>query len=282
MNALIDTNDPQAETPVAKPASGNVRKALFAAQRDVGGIGKDSEAEVKKDGKLIYKYDFTSSEDMLAHCRHALHEHGLSWEMVAYEQRTALPGNQCPHLWARFELYHAESGELLEREYTMPIASRNDADKALAGAITYLLGQATRLLLLVPKVTDEDAKNDPDRRDKRVDDEHPHSERRVVPAGQKPAALPAPGRHYTDLELKRLRADCTQLGEIASRVLDMKGPAMRKEAGIPDGTLSGHQLARYRKWLVESIDIKGGVIPEWVHDWDPYDQRDRVAELRDE
>jgi hypothetical protein len=286
VNAPIDMNDqPQAAgTPIAKAPCGNVRKALFLAQRDVGKVAKDSKADVKnKDGARIYSYAYTSSEDMIEHCRHALHEHGLSWELASYEQRSPLPGTQCPSLWGRFELCHAETGEVLEREYCMPIASRNDADKALSGAITYLLGQATRLLLLVPKVSEEDAKNNPDRRDRHVDDEQPRSERRVLPATPKPATLGEPPRNYTDGELKRLRDDVGRLVDLAVPLLDKKKPELRVAAGMPEvGTLDGGRLARYRKWLIDSIDIAGGVVPEWAREWDPLDQRDRVAELRDD
>lgn len=149
-------------------ATNEVRKALFMAQRDVGGIGKDSTAKIvgksKDGGRVEYSYKFTSTEDMLEHCRHALHEHGLSWEMTGWDVLPPLPGFGCPTLVCTFELCHGESGQVLDRTYKMPIASRNDADKATSGAITYLLGQATRTLLLVPKVSEEESKNTPDQR----------------------------------------------------------------------------------------------------------------------
>lgn len=283
-------NAPIEATSVATTKS--IRAALFCAQRDVGGVAKDSTAKVNPKEGASYSYKFTSSEDMLEHCRHALHQHGLSWEMVHYEIEGTLgakrgydrnePAPPPPMLVGHFELVHAESGEMLCRTYRMPIASRNDADKALSGAITYLLGQATRLLLLVPKVSEEDAKNDPDRRERHVDDQ-PRSERRIVPAtAPKQAPLGEPGRHYTEGELARLRHDCQRAVDLAKPLLDKKAPELRKAAGLPEGSLSGQQLARYRKWLLESIDIHGGVVPEWSLEWDPYDQRAHAAELRDE
>ena len=270
MNAPIEPSATQAVAPTS-----NVRKALFAAQRDIEAVAKGDTATVKgdKDGKSYsYTYKFTSSEDMLAHCRDVLHRHGLTWEMVGYDVAAPLVGLKSPTLWADFELVHAESGEVLARRYPMPIASRNDDDKKIAGACTYLLGHATRLLLLVPKVSEEDAAQNPDRR---VDD-HPRSERRVIPAATQPATQslgPVP-RHYSDAELKRLRHDCQRLVDLAKPLLDRKATELRVDAGLPaEATLSGQQLAGYRKWLIESIDVRGGVVPEWARDWDPLDQR---------
>jgi hypothetical protein len=258
----------------AAPSTANVRKALFAAQRDVEAVAKGDTATVRgeKDGKgYSYTYKFTSSEDMLAHCREVLHRHGLTWEMVGYDVAAPMLGLKSPTLWGEFELCHAESGEVLSRRYPMPIAGRNEDDKKIAGACTYLLGHATRLLLLVPKVSEEDAAQNPDRR---VDESHPRSERRVIPAHAPAQPMGPVPRHYSDAELKRLRHDCQRLVDLAKPLLDRKATELRTDAGLPaEATLSGQQLAGYRKWLIESIDVRGGVVPEWARDWDPLDQR---------
>src|SRR5690349_12575712 len=170
-----------------------IRKALCDAQRDVGGIGKDGTAKIvgknKEGGRVEYSYQFVSTEDMLAHCREALSANGLSWELIGWDVQGPLPGFNVPTLIGTFELCHGDSGEVLTRVYKMPIASRNDADKATAGAITYLLGQATRALLLVPKVSDTDAQNDPDRRTTHHggwhDRDEPRQERRVTPQDER-------------------------------------------------------------------------------------------------
>lgn len=267
------------EPAIPSPTS-TVRKALYAAQRDVEAVAKGDVAKVEGvsgAGKTYsYSYKFTSSEDMLAHCREVLHRHGLTWEMAAYDVGPPLHGLKTPTLWADFELVHAESGEILTRRYPMPLGGRNDDDKKIAGACTYLLGHATRLLLLVPRVSEEDAAQNPDRR---TDEDHPRSERRVTP-GPKSAtqiALPDPERSYTDTELGRLRDDCGKLAPIAGRTLDKTAADMRKAAGLPAGTLTGAQLARYRKWMIDSIDIAGGTVPDWARDGDPLDQRQPAA-----
>jgi hypothetical protein len=259
-----------------------VRKALFAAQRDVEAVAKGDTATVQgeKDGRRYeYKYKFTSSEDMLAHCREVLHKHGLSWEMSSYEITGPQTGLKSPTLWGTFELVHAESGEMLTRRYPMPIASRNDDDKKIAGACTYLLGHATRLLLLVPKVSEEDAALNPDRRTASADD-MPHSERRVIGGNGKPtAALPYPPRQYTDAQYKSLREDCNKLLKLVQRLTSESVEEVMKRAGMPTGKLQGQHLAQWRHWMILEIEIKGGAVPEWAREGDELDQRDREGEL---
>jgi hypothetical protein len=50
----------------------------------------------------------------------------------------------------------------------MPFPNSNDLDKKAGGAMTYVLGQAHRCLLDLPKVSKGDAKHDPDRRTEEV------------------------------------------------------------------------------------------------------------------
>lgn len=231
-----------------------VRKALYLAQRDVGVIAKDSTAKVqgesKKTGQRFeYTYAFTSSEDMLEHCRKALHEHGLSWEMVGYDVESPLPKFDCPTLVGRFELVHADSGEVLERVYKMPIASRNDPDKATSGAITYLLGQATRLLLLVPKVSEEDAKNSPDRRTENHGgwQDRREPERKVTPRAR-PQEPDANVDENPD-NAAELRAECERLSKKVKGHLQVSLAEMRKRAKVStSGTLSPIELDRFVKW----------------------------------
>jgi len=240
------------EVPVVLPTA-SVRKALCLAQRDVGGIGKDSQAKIvgknKDGGRVEYSYQFTSTEDMLEHCRHALHEHGLSWEMTGWDVVGALPGFNVPTLVGTFELCHGDSGEVLTRVYKMPIASRNDADKATAGAITYLLGQATRALLMVPKVSDTDAKNDPDKRTSEHggwrDRDEPRSQRVVTPAVTPQAQrghsqAPASGSMSGDMSEKQIDAAISKVfKEIRGIVPEITAGVLREEAAVPPtGTLT--------------------------------------------
>lgn len=288
MNAPIDTEETVEVEAVPVPlirtepaSTRHVRMALFAAQRDVEAVVKGDTATVRgenKDGKAYsYDYKFTSSEDMLEHCREVLHKHGLSWEMISYEIGPPLPGMRCPTLWGNFELVHAESGEMLPRRYPMPISIGKDEDKKLVGACTYLLGHATRLLLLVPKISEEDARQNPDRRTS--EDDMPHSERRVIGNGKPTAALPYPPREYTDAQLKSLRDDCTKLLKITERLTGEGMGELMKRAGMPGGKLAGQQLAQFRHWMIQEIEIKGGDVPEWAREGDPLDQRDREGEL---
>jgi hypothetical protein len=151
------------ESTIAKNLA--LRAALHEARKSLRGVEKADTARVtsKKGAASSYTYKFTSSEDMVAACRDALHEQDVSCELVSWEVGPPLEGMRCPTLWSTFEVCHIPSGETEERRHPMPIASNNDADKAIAGAITYTYGQAFRALLTVPKVSDKDA-NDPERR----------------------------------------------------------------------------------------------------------------------
>lgn len=229
--------------------SRGIRKALCDAQRDVGGIGKDGTAKIvgknKEGGRVEYSYQFVSTEDMLAHCREALSANGLSWELIGWDVQGPLPGFNVPTLIGTFELCHGDSGEVLTRTYKMPIASRNDADKATAGAITYLLGQATRALLLVPKVSDTDAQNDPDRRTTHHggwhDRDEPRQERRVTPQDERGhRQAPQAGSISGEPSEKQLDAAIAKVfKEIRGIIPEITAATLREEANLPTkGTLT--------------------------------------------
>lgn len=228
-----------------------VRRALYEAQKAVGGIGKDSTAKVqsKKGAGASYSYQYTSSEDMIAHARHALLDAGLSWEMVGWELGAPIPTASCPTLLGFFELCHGESGQILRRQYSMPIASRNDTDKAVAGAITYLLGQATRALLMIPKVSDAASKLDPDQRETDHGGWEPREGARTVVA---PKPVDPAVEYNTVVE------ECRDLVlDLEAFIGKIDGPAtkqLRKDAGVPEsGKLTLGNLKKYRAYLKERV-----------------------------
>lgn len=239
-----------------EPSTTKVRRALYEAQKAVGGIGKDSTAKVnsKKGTGASYSYKYTSSEDMIAHARHALLDAGLSWEMVGWELCEPIPTASCPTLRGFFELCHGESGEILRREYSMPVASRNDTDKAVAGAITYLLGQATRALLMIPKVSDEASKLDPDKRDSDHGGWQPRETTRTV---AKSSAVQPPAKD-PKAEYNALVEECRDLVlDLEQFIGKIDGPStkkLREDAGVPpEGKMTLGNLKTYRAYLKERV-----------------------------
>lgn len=141
----------------------NLSTAWLRARRRIAPIAKGSTAKVQSNRTGTgYTYQFTSSEEMVEACLDALLAEGLTWSLVAWDVGEPLIGYQCPTLWATFELVFVADESKREFRFPMPIASRNDADKAVAGALTYLLGQSLRAVLMVPKSGGDD--QDPDKR----------------------------------------------------------------------------------------------------------------------
>lgn len=295
---VVETTPEPAPLAAVRPRSTNVRRALLQAQRSVRGVAKADTAKVKdKDGKEIYSYKFASSEDMVEACREALLDAGLVWELVGWDLvEPAARTNDLrdrrasvlPTLVGHFELSHPGSGDVELRDYPMPIASRNDADKAVAGAITYLIGQSLRTLLMVPRVSEEDAKNDPDRRTEKArgwhDDEPPRAGRRtILPPEDPSAAAPqgdfAPTGETTDW----LKGECQRLvGELRKYLPRHSLKIFRSDAGVPqEGPLSAAELRTYRGWLDRTLaakkheqrqkngGIEGDEMPDWMGPTEP-------------
>jgi hypothetical protein len=270
---VVATPPEPAPLAAARPRSANVRKALLQAQRTVRGVAKADTAKVFKDGKEIYSYKFASSEDMVEACREALLEAGLVWELVGWDLvEPAARTNDArdrrasvlPTLVGHFELSHPESGDVELRDYPMPIASRNDADKAVAGAITYLIGQSLRGLLMVPRVSEEDAKNDPDFRTEKArgwHDDEPRGTRREILSPERPTPAPKGDDEPAGETTEWLKGECQRLvGELQKRTRGTSPQIFRAEAGVPQsGQLSAAELREYRGFLDRKLaQIKAG------------------------
>lgn len=152
----------------------NLRKAILAAQRKVGTIHKSHKAEIRgKDNKIKFVYMFAGGEDVMEHGCAALHEQGVSWEIVGFEP-WAGPGGQ----WLKLsvELFHEASEELEGRVYHMPVTGFGDADKVFSGTITYCKGYAMAALLAIPRRDDKGGQG-ADHRDREVGNERPTGQR---------------------------------------------------------------------------------------------------------
>lgn len=256
-----------------------LRAALHAARKSLRGVEKADTARVrsKKGEGSSYTYQFTSSEDMIAACRDALHEADVTCELVSWAVGEPLPKMQCPTLWSTFEVCHVPSGETEERRYPMPIASSNDADKAVAGAITYTFGQVMRALLLVPKVSDKDT-NDPDRRTTddgrgwRGGDASPEqrakAEARVAKAKADAEArkakgngqpTPKPGPSGEDAETEALKAKARGLmSELQSKTHEKPKDIITKALGQYVQQPNREQLATIQFYVEERLaDLDG-------------------------
>jgi hypothetical protein len=163
-------------------AEKTLASALLEAQRTVGAVPKGHTAKIKTD-KGEYSYKYAAGEDMISAARDALLASGLTWTLVAYE----IEGGNPPTLVATYMLEHPESEGQRLYTFPMPIASRNHADKALAGALTFGVSYALRGILNIPR-------EDPNEPDKRTGEKDgvPFSKEPRQPAKRRPRAKPVP------------------------------------------------------------------------------------------
>lgn len=90
---------------------------------------------------------------------------------------------------------------------------------------------------------------------------------RVVARSPAPAsAIMVRKDPVSDLEVKRLRSDCARLSDLATIATGKTRAELKESAGIPEGPLDAENLQRYRAWLIQTIDIAGGALPDWAND----------------
>ena len=152
-------------------SSPNLHAALAAAMGHVSGAPKSARNDQQR-------YDYTSTETMISHCRGALRAEGLSiipiGEEVEHrcepvEAKTSKGTPYTRDLWTirfRWLLAHS-SGESVEMARIMPAESGpgRPLDKAKAGAASMALSYLLRDLLLIPRGEREvevDARDDSD------------------------------------------------------------------------------------------------------------------------
>ncbi len=237
----------------------NLAAAMAAAQAVMGDVPKSGvnpafKTPDHKDGR-----PYSTLCDVINSIRGPLTSNGLSWS----QKPTRVGG-----VVKVTTIIKHESGESDESELEIPCEDK--AAQKIGTAISYARRYS---LMAMCGLASEDDDDDGNALSLPVPEEPRTRDRRVNPAVNS-AAIGPPPRHYSDAELKRLRHDCQRLVDLAKPLLDRKATELRTDAGLPaEATLSGQQLAGYRKWLIESIDVRGGVVPEWARDWDPLDQR---------
>lgn len=250
-----------------------LRAAFLEARRNIRKVAKDSTAKVtsQRTGGS-YTYKFTSSEDMVEACVDALLEHGLTWSLVDWSIGGPLEGYQCPTLWGTFELDHPASGGLRIYRFPMPIASRNDADKALAGAVTYLMGQAIRSVLQIPKSGADD--QDPDKRTsehggRAWGNDEPRETQRSTPQPQRQQRPPPPQRAPRTPtpepgKLDGLRSAIRdRFGELRKRDRAMGWDRVCDLAGVENPKApSPAELAKLNDWIKGRLADLGAPVEE--------------------
>ena len=199
--------DNEQATEVEDVAHTSLGKALLGAMREIGAVRKKDVARVRYKNKKTgqwdeYTYDYTSSEDMILHVRSTLLRHGVLWGVTDWRvDRTHNP----PEVIGTTELEHPASNERRPGTVVMPAASGKDADKGTAGALTYLLGNATRCRFLIPKSNDTD---DPDKRTTEgvgFGREEPRATERRAPDEPAPASPEVLGRRVCQSMWERVR-----------------------------------------------------------------------------
>jgi hypothetical protein len=121
--------------------------ALLAAQRSIRNVPKNGRNK-------FHNYDYTTAEDMIGACRHALHESGLVAERVGCTITTV---DGVWMLRSMMRVSHAPTGELREGEFDYPICPEKGRplDKAASASMSTALSYWLRDLLQVPRCDSE-------------------------------------------------------------------------------------------------------------------------------
>lgn len=153
----------------------NLYRALWKAQMNINAVAQDARND-------FHKYGYVSAEAMVAGCRQAMHSAGLIFRRTGYTvDRSKTEYGMSGVVHSRFELIHAESGEVDFSETEWPIICDRGRpfDKALAGALTTALSYHLRDIMLIPRTEEDEGAMD--RRDA-----HPPQGKRDEP--RKPSA----------------------------------------------------------------------------------------------
>lgn len=120
----------------------SIAEKILKAQMSVQAVAKDAK-------NAFHKYDYVSSEAMIADCRNALHAAGLSVVCVGRKITDKV-------LTSTFRV--ADDKDHLEMSIDFPIVpdKGRPEDKAAAGAMTTSLSYFLRDLLLVPRKDEAD------------------------------------------------------------------------------------------------------------------------------
>ncbi len=128
--------------PVFQTPDKQFSQALFAAQKAIQAVSKDGH---NKHGG----YDYASAENMIVHCRQALHDNGLTVRRGSWSISEARP----PVVSMKFQCIHAVSGQGVEDTIAWPAIEHKGMpiDKAVAAALTSAYSYWLRDLLMVPR-----------------------------------------------------------------------------------------------------------------------------------
>jgi len=149
---------------LAKP---KLEAAILIAQAEIKGVGKESRNEYAK-------YNYASSDQILAASRAAFLKAGLSFRMETFSIK---PG-QTTWVEAVFVIVHAESMERLIAPYSWPLVTQEKKpfDKILGGALTTATRYFLRGFLSIPQIEAEEMHARPDNRDDSSPDDPPPPE----------------------------------------------------------------------------------------------------------
>jgi len=122
-----------------------IHAALLAAQQSIRAVAKDATNNHQR-------YDYVSAENMIQHCRDALHRHGLTLtagDVVLAPLPADEPGGVVVSIGYRLT-GGAEAIEI-SRDWPAVPGKGRPLDKAVAAALTACLSYTLRDLLLIPR-----------------------------------------------------------------------------------------------------------------------------------
>lgn len=135
---------------------GTIWQSLLEAQKSIIAIEKKSINQAAN-----YSYKYTSCEDMIDHCRTALHDHGLVLLTTGSELINDASGPICS---VSYQLIHIMTGDKADFVFPMPvvIGRAMPLDKAYCSSLSTNLAYFLRNLLLVKRGDEKpiDARDD--------------------------------------------------------------------------------------------------------------------------
>lgn len=237
----------------------NLETAMAAAQGMMGPVPKSGINPAFKTADHPKGRPYSTLLDVIETIRGPLTSNGLSWS----QKPTRIGG-----VVKVTTIIKHESGERDESELEIPCEDK--AAQKIGTAISYARRYGLMAMCGLASEEDDDDGNaisEPQQR---------HVERERAP--ERGVIDPPSQRHYTDEQLKKLRRECADLTVIVAKLLDKKSEDVIKAAGLPVGVrFDGEQLSRFRKWMIQTIEIKGGDPPTWAYEGDALDQRQPAA-----
>lgn len=237
----------------------NLAAAMAAAQAVMGPVPKSGLNPAFKTPDHPKGRPYSTLLDVIETIRAPLTSNGVTWS----QKPTRVGG-----VVKVTTILKHETGEKDESELEIPCEDK--AAQKIGTAISYARRYGLMAMCGLASEDDDDDGN------AISEPQHRHVERERAP--ERGAIEPPSQRIYTEEQLKKYRRECADLTVIAGKLLDKKSDEVIVAAGLPTGVrFNGEQLSRFRRWLIQSIEINRGVLPEWALTADPYDQRPPAA-----